>query len=427
MLKFFFAFCITFFLLFHVYANSSDSTKVDKIKIDFSGFFRADYWYDSRQINDAVDGLFMLYPKAPDPDFNGKDINAAPSVNMLAMATRFRAGMNMPDLFKAKSLVFVEVDFTGMGSNVSFRFRHGYTKLQWAKSSLLIGLTWHPMFISDVFPTVASLNTGAPFQSFNRSPQITYQQKLTKGLTLSLSAVHQSDSKSMGPNPAPNESSSSYLRNGLLPNLNANLQLVSGSFTIGGSVDYKSIRPRLYTTSLNSKLTNKPKYVTSERINSFSSMVYAKYQGSKLTIKAKGMLGQNLYEHLLLGGYAVSKLDSVTGRETYTSTNHLFLFGNITYGKTVQVSLFYGYAKNLGTTDNFVSNKDRYYSRGMDIDHMYRVSPSISYIKDRFQLSAEFEYTATAFGTIDNLHKGKILNPSITNNYRLLMVAQYNF
>ena len=237
-------FFITFFSVFTVIANTSDSTKVDKIKIDVTGFFRADYWYDSRQIVDAVDGLFMLYPKSPDLDTYGNDINAAPSVNMLAMATRFRVGMKMPDLFKAKSLVFVEVDFTGMGSNVSFRFRHGYTKLQWEKSSLLFGLTWHPMFISDVFPTVANLNTGAPFQSFNRSPQITYQQKLATGLTLSLSAIHQSDSKSMGPIAPPNESSSSYLRNGLLPNINANLQLVSGSFTLGGSVDYKSLRPR---------------------------------------------------------------------------------------------------------------------------------------------------------------------------------------
>lgn len=424
MLRIFYSLCFSFFLFSPVFANFSDSTKVDKIKVDFSGFFRADYWYDSRQIVDAVDGLFMLYPKSPDLDSYGNDINAAPSINMLAMATRLRAGMNMPDLFKAKSLIFVEADFTGIGNNVSLRFRHGYTKLQWEKSSLLIGLTWHPMFVSDVFPSVASLNTGAPFQSFNRSPQITYQQRLCKGLTLSLSAIHQSDSRNLGPNPAPNESSSSYLRNGLFPNVNANLQFVSGSFTLGGSVDYKLLRPRLYTTSIDNPTE---RYKTSERIKSFSSMAYAKYQSQKLTIKTKGILGQNLTEHLLLGGYAVSTLDNATGKETYTPTNHLFLFGNITYGKEILVGIFYGYAKNLGTTDNFVSNTSRIYGRGMDIDHMYRISPSISYIKGRFQLATEFEYTATAFGTINNLDKGKIMNPKVTNNYRLLMVVQYNF
>lgn len=424
------ALCVTLFSFFNVLANPSDSTKVDKIKIDFSGFFRADYWYDSRQVVDAIDGIFLLYPKSPDPDANGNDINAAPSVNMLSVATRLRAGMKMPDLFKAKSLIFIEGDFTGTGNNVSMRLRHAYTKLQWESSSLLFGLTWHPLFALDVFPNVASLNTGAPFQSFNRSPQLTFQQKLTKGLTLSLSAIHQSDSKSIGPNASPNESSSLYLRNGLFPNVNANLQLVVGSLTLGGSVDFKSIRPRLYTTSLEHPAE---RYKTNERINSFSSMVYAKVQAQKLTIKAKGMLGQNLYEHNLLGGYAVSTLDSLTGKETYTPTNHLFLFGNITYGKVVQAGIFVGYAKNLGTTDNFVSKNSRYYSRGVDliqgtdIDYMYRISPSISYIKDKFQISAELEYTAAAYGGIDNLNKGKILNSKITNNYRMLMVVQYNF
>lgn len=424
MIKNLFVSCITLLSFCTAFSNPSDSTKVEKIKIDFSGFFRADYWYDSRQIVDAVDGLFMLYPKLPDRDNNGLDINASPNVNMLAMATRLRAGIKMPDLFNAKSSIMIEGDFTGMGNNVSIRFRHGYTKFQWEKSSLLFGLTWHPMFIVDVFPSVASLNTGAPFQSFNRSPQVTFQQKLSKGLALTLSAVHQSDSRSLGPNPSPNESSSSYLRNGLFPNLNANLQLVTGSFTIGGSVDYKSLRPRLFTTSLKNPAE---RYKTNERIKSFSSMIYAKYQFQKLTVKAKGMLGQNLYEHLLLGGYAVSKLDSLTGKETYTPTNHLFLFGNITYGKEFMVGIFLGYAKNLGTTDNFVSAKDRYYGRGMDIDRMYRISPSFSYIKDRFQISAEFEYTAAAFGTINNLNKGKILNSKITDNYRYLLVVQYNF
>lgn len=426
MLKRIIPICVLSLLFYPAFSNTPDSIKVEKIKIDFSGFFRADYWYDSRQIVDAVDGLFMLYPKAPDPDYNGKDINAAPSVNMLSIATRLRAGIKMPDLFKAKSLIMVEGDFTGTGNNVSVRLRQAYTKLQWERNTLLFGLTWHPMFVLDVYPSVAGLNTGAPFQCFNRSPQVTFQHKITNGLTFSLSAVHQSDSKSYGPNATPNEASSTYLRNALFPNVNANLQLVGGSFTIGGSVDYKSIRPRLYTTSLDPNLATKPKYVTNEKINSFSSMVYAKYQGTKLTVKAKGMLGQNLYEHLLLGGYAVSKLDTTTGKESYTPTNHMFLFGNITYGKVIQFGLFVGYAKNLGMTDNLVDVK-RVYGRGLDIDYMYRISPCLSYIKDKFQISGEFEYTATAFGAIDINDKGKILNSKITDNYRFLIAVQYNF
>ena len=98
MLKRIIIICLLFIPFHSAFSNTPDSIKVEKVKIDFSGFFRADYWYDSRQIVDAIDGLFMLYPKAPDPDFSGRDINAAPSVNMLAVATRLRAGIKMPDL-----------------------------------------------------------------------------------------------------------------------------------------------------------------------------------------------------------------------------------------------------------------------------------------------------------------------------------------
>ena len=55
----------------------TDTTVVTKPKADFSGFFRFEYWYDTRQNVEAIDGLFLLYPKAPSLDANGEDILAA--------------------------------------------------------------------------------------------------------------------------------------------------------------------------------------------------------------------------------------------------------------------------------------------------------------------------------------------------------------
>ena len=413
------------FFLFSIQlkANNADTVKVEKEIIEFSGFFRFDYWYDSRQVVDAVDGLFLMYPKKPDYDTDGRDINAAPNVNALAMATRIRANMKMPDLFKAKSNIFIETDFTGLSNIVNVRLRHAYAKFQWEKSSLLVGLTWHPLFINDVFPNVASLNTGAPFQSFNRSPQVTYLQKLGGKFTLSLSAINQSDSRSLGPIPSPNDASSSYLRNGLVPNLNSCLQFSNGKITLGTAIDYKSLRPRLYTSSIIPPIE---KHVTKERVNSFTKMVYFKYQEGKFTLRAKGMLGQNLTEHLMLGGYAITNLDSITGKESYSPLNHTFVFGNITYGKDVQVSLFVGYAKNNGASKNLVSNS-LIYARGSDIDKLFRVSPSITYTKNKFQISGELEYTAASYGDIDLNDKGKVKNTKETANTRILMVIQYNF
>ncbi|MHC1704426.1 MAG: hypothetical protein AB9846_11000 [Tenuifilaceae bacterium] len=419
-------FISTFFIVFsiiQIFANPSDTIKIEKIKIDFSGFFRFDYWYDSRQVTDAVDGLFLLYPKKQDYDVNGQDLNASPSVNALAMGTRFRTNIKMPDIFNAKSILFVETDFTGISNMVNLRLRHAYAKFKWEKNSLLVGLTWHPLFVTEVFPNVASLNTGAPFQSFNRSPQVTFQQSIAKGLTLTLSAVNQSDSKSLGPLPSPNEASSSYLRNGLLPNLNAHLQFNGSNITIGVAVDYKSLRPRLFTTSL---LIPTERYLTKERIESLTEMLYVKYQVGKLVLRAKGMYGQNLAEQLMLGGYGVSSLDSLTGKETYSPLNHAFVFGNVTYGKKYQVSLFVGYAKNLGAKSNYVS-KSLIFARGSDIEFMYRISPSISYINNKFQLSAEFEYTTASYGDLDLLDKGKVKNGKLVSNSRMLFLLQYNF
>lgn len=411
------------FSISQLFASSIDSVKVEKVKVEFSGFFRFDYWYDSRQTVDVVDGLFLLYPKKQDFDNNGADISAAGSINSLAMGTRVRSNMKMPDIFKAKSNVFVEIDFTGISSIVNVRLRHAYTKFEWEKSTLLVGLTWHPLFVTNVFPNVVSLNTGAPFQSFNRSPQVTYQYKLSKALTLALSAINQSDSRSMGPIPSPNEASSSYLRNGLVPNLNTHLQYSKGNLTFGAALDFKSLKPRLYTTSL---ITANERYVTKERINSFSEMVYFKYQSEKLVIRAKGLYGQNLTEHLLLGGYAVSSLDSLTGKENYTPTNHLFTFGNITYGSKYQASIFVGYARNLGANKNFVSSS-LVYGRGLDIAYLYRIAPSIAYINSKFQISAEVEFTTAAYGQIDVTDKGKVKNGNRVSNSRLLVVLQYSF
>ena len=43
-------------------------------------------------------------------------------------------------------------------------------------------------------------NTGAPFQSFNRSPQVTLTHEISKGFFGTVSAIHQSDYKSFSYN-----------------------------------------------------------------------------------------------------------------------------------------------------------------------------------------------------------------------------------
>ena len=62
---------------------------------DFSvkmyGQIRTDIYYNSRDNNQSVDGLFYMYPKDEVLDPNGKDLNASDNSNMYAVYSRFIA------------------------------------------------------------------------------------------------------------------------------------------------------------------------------------------------------------------------------------------------------------------------------------------------------------------------------------------------
>lgn len=156
----------------------------------------------------------FLYPANEALDKNKSDINAAPNFNILSIQTRLIGRITGPDAFDAKTSGIIEGEFFGTsdGDANGFRLRHAYLKLDWERTSLLVGQTWHPMFVVEVFPGVVSFNTGAPFQPFTRNPQI----RLTKSfdqLKLIAVAASQRDFQSFGPD-ASNRSvqSSAYLR-----------------------------------------------------------------------------------------------------------------------------------------------------------------------------------------------------------------------
>jgi hypothetical protein len=144
-------------------------------------------------------------------------------------------------------------------------------------------------------------------------------------------------------------------------------------------------------------------------------MGYYKYSHNSFLASAKTILGQNLTEHLMMGGYAVQSYDSVSHRETYTPTNHLNIWVLLAYGEKVRGSLFTGFSKNLGTDE---VNNGVYYARGHDIDYLYRIAPSVSFVSGTVQLSTELEYTVAAYGTPNP--SGLVKNSEPIGNLRLL-------
>ena len=392
--------------------------------LQMSGFARIDYVYDTRQMVEALEGLFSFYPMNRLPDANGKDINATPKTNFVSISSRVCTRFYAPDVFNAKSTAYLEYDFTGTSNTNGVRLRQGYVNLAWTKTNLLIGRTWHP-FSSGCIPNVVALNTGAPFWAFNRSDQVRFDYKPGKWL-LSAFTVYQSDYASLGPSPgtlAVSVKNPTYLRDAVLPEFAVHTAYKTPTFQMGAMGSVKSIKPRLYTVPDYGNPAS-PKYKTDEKLTSFAAQAYIQYQSADWILKAQSTYTQNTTESLMIGGYAVSETDPATGHEKYTPSQYMNYWVNIDYGKQWQAGMFAGYLNSLGTLKNVTG---AWYARAPEIKYMYRISPHLIYNVNNCQFAAEFEYTAAAFGEIQNSQKAKIINASEVANFRTNLIVCFYF
>ncbi len=393
-----------------------------KIKFEASGFIKSDIFFDSRQNVDALEGLLHIFPKDISLDENENDINAKSSLGIVDISTRVRGKVSGPNVFGAKVSGLVEADWTGIsGANSTsrVRLRHAYSKLNWEKTEILFGREWHPMFVKEVYPSVMSLNTGIPFQPFNRSPMLQMSYSFGEFKIIG-AAISQSDYISSGPD----GKSSKYIKNSNIPNLHLQLQFKPGDFLFGAAVDYKSIMPRTVTESyINIDPTYDSLFVTNEKVNSISYMGYFKFQKPKFVLKAKAIYGQNLSECVMPGGYGVSVLDSITGHEEYTPFNHFYTWANVVYGDQTKFGLFGGYTKNLGADDPLVSDT---YGMALNLDYVYRGTATVSHKIKNFMLAVELEYTVAAYGDIANEY-GEFTKSHEVSNTRLMFSVFHFF
>ncbi len=385
--------------------------------IKFSGFLRNDIFYDTRQIVSAREGDLSLYPKDKSLDTNGKDINGAPTFHMLAITSRLSGAITGPDAFGAKTSGVLEAEFFGnIDSDINeFRLRHAYVKLDWTKTQLAFGQYWHPMFVTDCYPGVINFNTGMPFQPFNRSPQVRLTQKFASSFSFILAAVAQRDFTSTAP--------SGYVgtdpaRNSAMPNGHLQLQYKKEKFLIGAGVDYKSLRPVLSNTTL--------KKVSDERVSSISFIGYIKAVTKPMVIKAEAVIGENLTDHVMVGGYlGYTKSGEL---ETYkpTKTNSFWLDISGT-GKKVVPGLFVGLTQNDGASSGATAAYGRAIGvSGRTVKQVMRVSPRIEIISGKFKMGTEIEYTAAQYGTTSN--DGKVTGSTDDINYtRVMFTTTYSF
>lgn len=385
--------------------------------ITLSGYVKTDFSYDTRQCsaaNGLREGHFFLYPDNVLFDADSNDINATPSFNILSIQTRVTGNITGPDAFGAKTSGVIETEFYGTSdADLSgLRLRHGYVKLNWTKSELLIGQTWHPMFPTEAFAQTLSVNTGAPFVPFSRNNQIRYMYKPGK-VSLYATAYMERDIASSGPD----GTSTKYMRNSGMPALNLRMVTVlNDKFQFGLGVDYKTLRPELKTTA---------NYVTDATIGSYASCIWTKLKTTPVTIRLMGTYAQNATDMLMLGGYAVSEItDTVRQLKTYTNLTTAAAFIDImTNGTKWKFGVLGGFSKNLGADD--IISGGTIYGRGSNIDMLYRVSPRVSCSVDKLTFGAEIEYTVASYGTTQS--NGKVANTNDVANIRGLLCAIYKF
>jgi len=397
-------------------ANSQEKKEEPRFGINFSGYVKTDIFYDTRQAgasNSIREGHFFLYPDNELLDAEGNDLNANPSFHMLNIQSRLRGDITGPDAFGAKTSGVIEAEFFGTSESDlnGFRLRHAYVKMDWTRTSLLIGQYWHPLFPAESFPGTISFNTGAPFIPFSRNPQIRITRKYDK-ISLSGTIYSQRDFVSSGPD----GNSNKYMRNSTIPGINFQLRAQTGDlFTAWAGIDYKNIRPELRSTA---------NVETNARIGSFSVFANMKFKTTPLTISVMGVYGQNASDLVMIGGYAVSEVtDAVNQIKKYTNLNTANAWADLsTNGKKLVFGFFTGFSKNLGSGEDIVG---AVYGRGNNIDHIFRVSPRITLTEGRLSFCGEVESTTAAYGTMQT--DGRVTGAESVTNLRILLSTIYKF
>lgn len=432
------------------------------------GFIRNYFTYDSRESWSGTADLYNYQPKDQKLNDYGDDLNAESTFRFLSLTTR--VGLNIVG-YKWRNTEFggkIEADFyAGLSTKTSsvdkdikeahavsgvaqFRLRQAYLTLGWdslkmgkdyARVDLTIGQTWHPM-AADLCDAI-SLNSGAPFGPFNRSPQVKMDARLGKYVTLTAAGLWQMQYLSIGPG---NLQSAEYMLYGKTPEAYLGLSVHDKGWLFRAGADVLSIKPRHQGTVADATLGKDVTVKVKDRITTASPFIYLQYKKGDFSFKAKSIFAESGEHMNMYGGYGIKAVNA-DGSYAYTPIRHSTTWISLVYGGKVgaqeekhpqklQGILFGGYVHNFGTKealtdlngDGKYTNAELFNPRSAAMNQMWRVSPTLLYTVGKFQLGLEYEVTSVQYGD------GKLnTNGLSTNglhwvtNHRVQLMTKYNF
>lgn len=404
-----------------VAAPAAPATPAKEWDVSMYGFIRTDYSWDTRKSAQVREDNLNLYPLDEVLDANGSDVNAAVQSNFLSITSRLGVKAKGPDVWGAKMTGTLEGDFFGNteASIGLFRLRHAYVNLDWSKTSITAGQTWYPTFIPEVFPGVANFSTGILFNPFGWASQVRIKQNFTKELSFAITAYKEREFFAAAASGASQNSASI---NSALPTLHGQFQFKNKNWIVGLGAEYKSLQP----------LTESAGKVSKEKANSTSFVGYAKYSNDKFHIKAYGITGGNLYNMVMLGGYAGY---TATGQqEKYEASKTTAYWIDIaSNGKSIAPGLFFGMTTNDGTGKTLAAGESvKYFMRGVSgtrvVEQVMRVAGRVDFKQNKFRVTPEIEYTGATWGDLNVNGNGKAdLNAKKVANTRFTISCAYSF
>ena len=430
-------------------------------KVKLYGFIRNYMVFDTHEVSAGTQDLYFYMPKDRKM-VDGVDQNAEPSFRMLALTTRL--GLNI-DGYRIGGLQVtgnIEADFYCMsGSLATLRLRHAYVGLLWDNLELgdllvNIGQTWHPMAAD--MPHVTNLETGAPFNPFNRSPQVMFHWNVGKftwtgGILYPMQYLPVGPASSTSPvwNPFMEKyvprttystiKSAEFNKYGMIPEVYLGVSFKSGGFLGKVGANFFSIMPRWQAPAIRIvdeaakelSFDYENASMLKERLYAISPFVYLQFTKGSFQIKAKSILAQ-AGEHMnLLSGYAATYN---WGRHTleYTPMQDWASFLSFQAGRKFQFLCMLGYMQQLGTTKSvFAYDSDSLNTLWLNtsadnkIQRAFRATPTLAYNLGKLTFSLEYNCTGAWFGEGSRNRGGLYGNGHWVLNHRVEQMVKFNF
>jgi len=396
-----------YFALAALAALCTVTATAQDVQYKWYGFIRNYAHVDTHEMTALTADLFSYGPKDND--------NENATWHFTAITSRLGLDVTGYKFNNMTATAKIEADFynglSGVTGTAVFRLRQAYVTLGWKNAygnpySLKVGQSWHPMAAD--MPDVISLNTGAPFGPFARTPLAQFDYALDGGLSLTAAALWQQQYTSAGPEGP----SANYMKYSGIPEIYLGLSHTGAKTIVRAGLDF---------------ISTKPVQASSERMNALIPFFYAQYKNGLFSAKLKSVVAQ-AGEHVNLnGGYGVA------AEGGYTPTRNSSTWVSLSYGKDWQWVLFGGFAKNFGTVKPLANSSSFWFSKNSasNMNTMYRLTPTLIRNLGKVQVALEYELTAVEYGDTKlgmNLQKG-LYDEGLhwVKNNRVQMMLRYSF